>query len=1022
MIILNENSSIKKLYHISDIHIRRYDKHVEYNHVFNNLYSYLISVTTENDMIVITGDILHAKDNLTPDCVIKTHMFLKTLAKIRPVILIAGNHDCVESNLTIKDSLEAILNESNIENLYYLKKTDSYKYGNIIFGLSSLLDKGFIKAESIEKTNETLIGLYHGPVGKCATAVGVILNGDKQISDFDGYDYVLLGDIHKYQFVAPNIAYSSSLISQNFAELDKYHGVLIWDLENKTTEYNIIDNPYRHMGATLIDNKVIIDEEEININEYIFPSHAKLRLTIHDTNYTIVKKTIKKRYPNIVFYEHFYTDKKEEEHIENDKLDIVELLDSYINKLNETDQKECIQLFSNKLNETNLSEDKMYLQWELLDLEFSNMFAYGENNKLDFTKLPFNEIIGLFAPNSHGKSSLIDIILFSLYENFSRNVYSVHRTIPSYIVNNNKKWFETKIRFKLGSDIYTIHKKGNVVGKFKSKTGKSISFVINEFTKDSNGCIINLTRKDRFETQKEVNNIIGTYDDFCLTTLFLQNKERNFYEMKSTDRKEFLYNLLGLDQFEKMYNHFKNEEKISKVKYDDLKEKLENIDSDFLINKIDELHLLNKKYEKKKNKIIQKKIKYNRKKHRIVEELTTNNYIYDTNLIKDFKNVNDLKKVLECFSTINNIEYGVDERLIKLQYQYPDNNNELVISIGSIINQQNEYENIIKHKEIINKYESYKLDFNLDDINENCLQCIKRKKLLEDQLLEKNKLENELNKIGYDWNKYKLSHIINEYDKNKLLINKYIYHFIIQLSKNNNYKLNVDEYILILKSNINNIESKTLLNKLKQYDNKIIKLDLLLNKYNIEHTTILYDLAISKEKLTNLEIMQKEYNENEHKYNIYSVLKKATHINGIPSKIINTKLSSIEENVNGLISPFIKKSIKIILDSNNILIHILDSEENIINILGGMEMFMINISFKIALANVSILPKNKLLIIDEGVSVLDKEHIEKFDNIAQFLTSNYNNIILISHIDSLKDFITHYININKINGLSCITL
>ncbi len=1020
MIILNEKSCIKKLYHISDIHIRRYDKHVEYNHVFNNLYSYLKSVVTENDMIIITGDILHAKDNLTPDCVIKTHMFLKTLANIRPVILIAGNHDCVESNLTIKDSLEAILNESNIENLYYLKKTDSYKYGNIIFGVSSLLDKGFIKADDIIKTNETLIGLYHGPVGKCATAVGVILHGDKQISDFNGYDYVLLGDIHKYQFVAPNIAYSSSLISQNFAELDKFHGVLIWDLENKTTEYKIIDNPYRHMGAILIDNKVIIDEEEININEYVFPSHAKLRLNIHDSNYSLVKKTIKKRYPNITFYESFHTDKKEEEEIQNEKLDILELLDSYINNLNENDKEECIKLFSLKLNDTNLSEEKMYLQWELLDLEFSNMFAYGENNKLDFTKLPINEIIGLFAPNSHGKSSLIDIILFSLYENFSRNVYSVHRTIPSYIVNNNKKWFETKIRFKLGNDIYTIHKKGNVVGKFKSKTGKSISFVINEFTKDSNGIIINLTRKDRFETQKEVNNIIGSYDDFCLTTLFLQNKERNFYEMKSTDRKEFLYNLLGLDQFEKMYNHFKNEEKISKIKYDDLKEKLENIDSDFLINKIDELHLLNKKYEKKKNKIIQKKIKYNRKKHRIVEELTKNNYNYDSNLIKNFKNVNDMKKVLDCLLSINNFEYSTDERLIKLQYQYPNNNSILIDNIGSIMNKQNEYENIIKNKDLIKKYESYKLE--LSDFNEKCSQCIKRKKLFEDQLLEKNKLEKELKNIGYDYENYNYSDIINEYEKNKLLINKYIHNFIIQLSKNNNYKLNVDEYILILKSNINYINSQKLLNKLKQYDDKLIKLDILLNKYNIEHNTILYDLAISKEKLTNLEIMQKEYNENEHKYYIYSILKKATHINGIPSKIINTKLSCIEENVNGLISPFISKSIKIILDSNNILIHILDQEENIINILGGMEMFMINISFKIALSNVSILPKNKLLIIDEGVSVLDKEHIEKFDNIAQFLTSNYNNIILISHIDSLKDFITQYIKINKINGLSNINL
>jgi DNA repair exonuclease SbcCD ATPase subunit len=78
-----------------------------------------------------------------------------------------------------------------------------------------------------------------------------------------------------------------------------------------------------------------------------------------------------------------------------------------------------------------------------------------------------------------------------------------------------------------------------------------------------------------------------------------------------------------------------------------------------------------------------------------------------------------------------------------------------------------------------------------------------------------------------------------------------------------------------------------------------------------------------------------------------------------------------------------------------------------------MEMFIINIAFKISLANVSIIPKNKMIIIDEGVSVLDKQHIERFDKIAMFLNSNYDHVILISHIDSLKDFISHYININK---------
>ena len=120
MITLNSNIIINKLYHISDIHIRRYDRHAEYEIVFNNLYKYLNEVQNNNSMIVITGDLLHAKDNLTPDCVVKCYKFLKTLADIMPVILIAGNHDMVESNKTIKDSIDAILSERIIDNLYYL--------------------------------------------------------------------------------------------------------------------------------------------------------------------------------------------------------------------------------------------------------------------------------------------------------------------------------------------------------------------------------------------------------------------------------------------------------------------------------------------------------------------------------------------------------------------------------------------------------------------------------------------------------------------------------------------------------------------------------------------------------------------------------------------------------------------------------------------------------------------------------------------------------------------------------------
>ena len=649
MEILNNNTNTRYLYHISDIHIRRYDRHVEYDTVFNNLYSFLKSSPV--GLIVLTGDLLHNKDNLTPDCVVKTFNFLRELTKIMPVILIAGNHDFVQTNVHIKDSISAILSERGLDNLYYLKYSGIYQYGNIVFGVSSLFDDKFTSPLKMDFPEGCIkIGLYHGPVGQSETSVGFILNGDKTIKDFDGYDYVLLGDIHKFQHVGKNIAYASSLISQNFSETDKFHGVLVWDMVEGTNKYNIIENPYRHMEVSIINNITTIEGEIIDLNNYIFPENARIKLCIKDTlksDYDIIKKRIRKRYNNVVFHDTFEKDIINPT-VEQAQINYIELLNKFIEKLSDSEKIECITLFSAQLNESELAADKLFFQWELLDIEFSNMFVYGEKNKLDFTKLPQHELIGLFAPNSSGKSSLIDTILFSLYDNFSRNISSRNRGIPSYIINNKKTWFETKIRFKLGDAIYTVHKKGRIIGKIKSKTGKAITFDIHSFTKLIGTEETNLTRKDRFETQKEIDNVIGTYDDFCLTTLFLQNKELNFFDMKTQDRKEFLYNLLYLDKFEKMHNIFRNEEKIYKIKKDDLIEKIQSKDIDSIL---EQLVFHKKTVNKLKNKIkkySEMKQKYTLKRQHYIRKLNNELLVSNKDIINKNYTIDDIAK-LEIF-------------------------------------------------------------------------------------------------------------------------------------------------------------------------------------------------------------------------------------------------------------------------------------------------------------------------------------------------------------------------------------
>ena len=92
---------------------------------------------------------------------------------------------------------------------------------------------------------------------------------------------------------------------------------------------------------------------------------------------------------------------------------------------------------------------------------------------------------------------------------------------------------------------------------------------------------------------------------------------------------------------------------------------------------------------------------------------------------------------------------------------------------------------------------------------------------------------------------------------------------------------------------------------------------------------------------------------------------------------------------------------------------IINDSINKVNFGGGMESFIITLAFKIAFTNVFNISHPSILFIDEGISVLDKEHITKFNIISDFIKKYYNHIILITHIDSFFDYTVDNINIIK---------
>jgi len=79
---------------------------------------------------------------------------------------------------------------------------------------------------------------------------------------------------------------------------------------------------------------------------------------------------------------------------------------------------------------------------------------------------------------------------------------------------------------------------------------------------------------------------------------------------------------------------------------------------------------------------------------------------------------------------------------------------------------------------------------------------------------------------------------------------------------------------------------------------------------------------------------------------------------------------------------------------------------------------MMDLAFKITIGRFAKMAKSDVLFIDEGISAFDKEKIANIDTLFEFLKNHFNKIILITHIDSVKDSIIEKIEIKKENNYS----
>jgi DNA repair exonuclease SbcCD ATPase subunit len=791
---LQQHIHYNKIYHISDIHIRNTEEHVKiYNHVFDNLYEYLESVKNNSGLIVITGDILHNKNKLTPTCEKLCINFFERLSSIMTTIIIAGNHDFNEKNNDIEDSLSSILYKRKFNNLHYLKTSGFYDFNNITFGVSSLIDNQFVKADSIT-TNNIKIGLYHGPISNSKNSKGFEFSKNS-ITNFDGYDLVLLGDIHFHQYLneGNTVAYASSLISQNFSETDINHGVLVWDLETKKSEYKVINNEYR-----FVEINIPCDLETLDL-----PLYGKLKVNSENCDHYIFNKIIadiKKKYPNInIVQNNLITTNLIENNYSSEET-VYNTLEDIVNNEIKKLPNDVQTLLLSELKETIQSVDEK-LNWKLLSLEFSNMLCYGKNNKIDFTKLTFNEITGLIGPNSAGKSSLIDILLFSLFEDYSRNYQDKNKLLNAALINNKEKNFNCKVTFMLDNLVHVIEKEGIRTRAKTDHTFGTFKFTHRRFYKfDEDNNIISLCEDNSKETMNIIIKHIGDYHDFSLSSVCFQNNNKvkyDFYTMTPSERKKFLNNRLKIDIFEKIESKYTNLLRDEKIKLKTLNNSNEIINYNYNID--EDIKILNDKIRLYDIDSLQ----YNKQIDKLNTKLDNNikklKYINDKYSIYSIKYLKELILLEE--ETIKDIplhDYTTDEYIDKLYNE----NLQLTSNIKQISTNYECKLSIDKYKYKLSKLN---LVINKDNI-------IKNHEIFEKQKIDKLITLKSQFKMNINYGKIIPKHIIDEFkniyslisipkkEYNNVVPEENIY--ALQIVNTLNFTNDIPEYIKILYSSI----------------------------------------------------------------------------------------------------------------------------------------------------------------------------------------------------------------------------
>jgi DNA repair exonuclease SbcCD ATPase subunit len=845
----------------------------------------------------------------------------------------------------------------------------------------------------------------------------------------------------------PIVVYSGSMIQQNHGEKPFGHGYVLWNTENRSPTHHEVHNDYGYYTVTVRDGRCVSNLD-------LLPNKARLRVKVYNTTAAetkVIIADIRKKTSitdlNVTRCDAISEAKKFDRDNRFNFGDVSqttvqnELIEDYLSRnfVVTDDQMKGILEINKEINgKLGVKEVLRNCIWKPKKFEFGNMFSYGEGNVVDFSNM--KSVMGLFASNASGKSSVMSALSFCLFDKCDRAFKASH------ILNTIADTFRCKLNFEISGTDYYIER--NATTKKNGDVTVSVDF----WRVNEHGDSVSLNGEMRAGTNALIRDHVGSYDDFILTTLSLQNNNAIFIDKSQSERKDLLAQFMGIDIFDRLHSEASEDIKevnalLKRFNKEDFSEILAN-NKQNLSDKQDEYDAQQKKTEA-----------HLAKQRNLNETLVKLNADYKTCSVEEQDlDIDDLefekKNLQERLEKANETRDATSQE----KQNFVTKKNLLKETIANHENDAVESEHlrileigdkmivVDKDLAVLRTSVNAKLDklkhFENHEYDPKCDYCTKNaENLIENTKETKSALatdKKEASKLVDKKNDY-LKEIGDsaEVEKNyKVLIDSR------SNLKSIVYEINdKDSKVLALSSMIESLEKDVLanVNRIALYHecrdsivfNKELRKEVLVvkNELSSVDSTVEKETERSQTLFGELKILEKEEDdilnsieeakEFEKKKRGYELYLDAVKRDGISYELISQTMPSIESEVNNILSQIVDFTMQLEMDGKHIYSKIVYEDRHWpLEMCSGMERFISSIAMRVALINVSSLPRSNFLAIDEGWGSLDGDNISSVFNLFTYLKGQFEFILVISHLDIMRDMVDEIIEIQPNAGFS----